>query len=254
MSSKPNKSKQSKSKSDRKKQPMPQTLSSFHASRDRLRHTLVKGVESETFVDIKNFKIPTGMLRDETPRSKVASSEPSAAADFLDPRTTYTFMLKGFSTLTANSSGVVSSFFPFDPTSTGYNFSEWASLSSLFSEFRLKSFHVQFVPLTLTTLSTASPVGIGSNLSYSNAPATISVVINQADGIFWNGGSDHTSLGYTHRVKPGSPLGWSSVSSPTNTPYAGAPGCLQIYNTSNPSSLALYQCRVMGVYELRVRS
>jgi hypothetical protein len=194
------------------------------------------------------------MLRDDTPRSKTTLMEPSAAADFLDPRTTYTFLLKGYSTLTANSSGVISSFFPFDPSSTGFNFSEWASLSSLFSEFRLKSFHVQFVPFTLTTASTVSPVGIGSNLSYSSAPGNISTVINQADGIFWNGGSDHTSLGYTHRVRPGVPLGWSSVSSPTNTPYAGAPGCIQIYNASNPSNLALYQCRVMGLYELRVRS
>jgi hypothetical protein len=163
-------------------------------------------------------------------------------------------MLKGFSTITSNSSGVVTAFLPFDPTSTGFNFSEWASLASLFSEFRLKSYHVQFVPLTLTTVSTASPVGIGSNLSYSSAPANVGQVINQADGVFWNGASDHTSLGYTHKVTPGSPLGWSSVSSPTNTPYAGAPGCIQIYNTSNPSTIALYQARVMGVYELRVRS
>jgi hypothetical protein len=99
-------------------------------------------------------------------------------------------------------------------------------------------------------------LAIGSNLSYSSVPTSIGQVISQADGIFYRGANETTALGYTHKVSiNGTQLGWSSVTSPVSTPYAGAPGCVQIYgtaqsNTGTPVCLA----RVMGLYEFRVRS
>jgi hypothetical protein len=178
----------------------------------------------------------------------------SSEGGLLDPTTVYTFLLKGYSTISVPASGIIAQFIPFDPSSTGFNFAEWSTLSSLFAEFKLRRFAVQFVGNTNTTGAQAyGPVAIGSNISYSSAPTSTGQVISQADGIFWKGANHTTDRGYTHTVHPGN-IGWSLVSSPTNTPYAGAPGCIQIYGTNTGVSCTYALARVMGWYEFRVRN
>jgi len=145
--------------------------------------------------------------------------------------------------------------YPFDPSSTGFNFSEWADVAALFSEFRLKSFHVQFLGVSNTTVAMNwFPIGICSNLSLSAAPTSMGEIVQNADGRFWKATQQTSDLGYVHRVKPGVPLGWSTVVSPTNTPYAGAPGCIQIYTASQGVGAIIGLAMVTGLYEFRVRS
>jgi hypothetical protein len=235
----------------------PTTLRSFCDTQTAVKSRLVSCRKDDgVLVDSKSSS-DLGRLKDEC--NTDLEEEPSSSSmvfNFLDPRTVYVFMLKGFSTLTTNGSGVLASFIPFDPSSSGYNFAEWTSLSSLFTEFRLRTFECQFVGSSDTTVALSiSPVAISSNMGITGvAPTNIGGVIQNADGIFWKGSDDTTALGYTHVVKPSYPLGWSLVSSPTTTPYAGAPGCIQIYATNQGISTTVGLVRVMGVYEFRVRS
>jgi hypothetical protein len=241
----------------KKKQPkkIPSTVSQFILEREsKLRKLPVIQADDTEFVLPLEAK---GRLKNEV-KEKQSTVAPSS---FMDPRTVYQFMLKGYATLTANLSGVIASYIPFDPSSTGFNFSEWTDLVALFSEFRLKSFHCQFVGsinLTVSTSATSptyyNPIAIGSNLSFSAVPTSFGQVISQADGIIWKGQNQTTDLGYTHKVHPGSLLGWSSTSSPTNTPYAGAPGCIQIYGTQTGYGPNVALVMVSGIYEFRSRS
>jgi len=95
---------------------------------------------------------------------------------------------------------------------------------------------------------------IGSNITYSASPANAGQVINQADGLLWGGLGDSSPSGYTHRVNMGNSLGWSSTATPTNTPYAGAPGCIQIYGNNQGVSATAALALIMATYEFRSRS
>lgn len=195
-----------------------------------------------------------GMLKNEH-KFEAKDIVNNSASSFMDPKRTYTFMLKGFSTLTCSASGILDVFLPFDPSSTGYNFAEWTDVAGLFSEFRLIMFKVQFTGVKNTAGSFVyPPVAIGSNLSYSAIASSQGAVIQQADGRFWTAVGDSSPLGIIHRVVPGPRLGWSSVSTPVNAPYAGSPGCIQIYGTGQGVSNQVGYATVMGIYEFRVRS
>jgi len=230
------------------------TLSTFREMKSRSLSKLSRA----PLVDIEELVRPCelkGCLRDQTERVKTETPSPMMS-EFMDPRTTYKFLLKGFATIASNASGVVATFIPMDPSSTGFNFSEWPNLSALFTEFRIRSFTVQFVGetqfLTPGVAMFVAPLAIGSNTGISATPTSIGQVVNQADGRFWKGSMETTDTGYWHRVKPYD-IGWSLTSSVTATPYAGAPGCIQIYGTSQGVSTNVALAMVLGEYEFRTR-
>jgi len=209
-------------------------------------------------IDFKNFKeMETARLVDLTPR-KSSVQNLSGAADFMSPNTVYTFMLKGFSTLTSNASGVTALYIAFDPSSSGYNFAEWTTLSSLFTEFRLRDVFIQCVsPQAITNTTEATPIAIGSNLGLTvstGTPSGFGQVLQQADGRFWSALHDTSPTGYHLRVNANT-VGWALCSAPTVTPYAGAPGVIQFYGSSQGvSNTQVAQVAVNITYQFRVRS
>jgi len=199
--------------------------------------------------------IPGSLLVNESvmePLGEEASNELSVAASMLSsPLHSYMFELHGYSTLTSSGAGNLNTFLPFDPSGSGFSFSEWSTLASLFSEYRLKSFHVQFVGAFNTGIGQL-PLAIASNIGVASAPGSTAVVIQNADAVFWSAQHDTSRLGYTHHVRI-TDLGWAATASPTSTPYAGAPGSIQIYADFQGATVNIARALVRGVYEFRTR-
>jgi hypothetical protein len=129
MSTTSSKRKSSKRSSDKKKggkkqHPRSVSLSSLISTRALKRQAFES--QLETFVEVK--RPIAGRIQND---SYTAGLDSTAA--LLSGNKVYTFTLKGFSSLTSNGAGVLNSFLPFDPSPSGYNFSEWASLATLFS-------------------------------------------------------------------------------------------------------------------------
>ncbi len=186
-----------------------------------------------------------------------SAGDMSTTAVFVDPLTVYRFRLAGHTTINL-STGVVDTFVAADPSASGWNCPEWATLSALFSTFRLCSLTIQLVtqPWNGTALNTttAGPVlMIASNLGTAIAPGSYAALADNADSKLWNTTQDKTKCGYTHTMRA-SQLAWSEVTSPTTDPYAGAPGSIQIYGTFGSLSQTAYvHCLISGIYEFRVR-
>lgn len=177
------------------------------------------------------------------------------ASSFMSPSTVYTFMLKGFSTVTSSGSGVVNSFLQFDPSSSGYNFAEWSDLAALFSEVRLDRVSLQVV--TNTWSQAISPVefvtfAAAIDPSAQGAPGSLGTVISLADGKFVNGQMS-SAHGCTYRYSF-SGNSWSPTSSVVVTPYAGCPGSFKLYGTGFPNTTQVAVVLAMFVYSFRCRS
>jgi len=193
------------------------------------------------------------ILRNEDKRVIEPLGNPEAAQSLMEPNTVYTFSLFGYSTIVSTAGSIINVAIPMDPSSAGYNFTEWANLSALFDEVRLSSFHVQIVPYFNSTVALVNaPLAIGTNLVVSTAPGTIGAVINLADAYFLNAAM-RSNKGHTHHFRA-TDLAWSAVSSVTVTPYAGCPGSIQMFCTGYSAVVNAYQARVCGVYQFRARA
>lgn len=195
------------------------------------------------------------ILRNENPR--VSSGEPdnSMASALTSPNVVYSFKLQGFSTIVSTGGSIINFSIPFDPSSSGYNFSEWASLAALFSEVRLHSFRVEvcMYDLTFLTAGALAPLVIGSNLVSSAAPGTEGAVAALTDAVY-HPPLNRSARGWTHRFVNSGLIGWSATSSVTVTPYAGCPGSFQCYSAGFPMSSNVGKVLVQGIYQFRARS
>jgi len=199
------------------------------------------------------FEEKGSILRNEDKRVIEPLGNPEAAQSLMEANTVYTFSLYGYSTITSTGGSVINLAIPMDPSSAGYNFTEWANLSALFDEVRLKSFHVQFVPYLNTTVALVNaPLAVGTNLVVSTAPGTIGAVINLTDAYFLNPAM-RSPKGHRHNFHA-TDLAWSATSSVTVTPYAGCPGSIQLFCTGYAAGTNAYQARVTGIYQFRARA
>jgi len=167
--------------------------------------------------------------------------------------TSYTFMLRGFSSATSSAGGVINLTIPMDPSASGFNFAEWASLQSLFSEFKLVSFTTQFVAYYGVAVTGSPPIAIGHSITTASAPGSYGAVVSLPNSHFWSANSDRSAKGVTHRALNNGEIGWSSTSSVTAQPYAGAPGAVLVYGDNLGVSLATFKVLVAGVYHFRSR-
>ncbi len=183
----------------------------------------------------------------------------SLASAFVSMGTVYTFRLAGhISTIISNSSGVIDTHIPFDPSASGVNFPEWSALSSLFSEFRLKEFGCQLVSSQVTLFPAGNPSAllVASNLGTAVNPGSYAAVADNADSRQWSVTADTTGHGYFHHVR-NTGLGWSQVTTPTTEPFAGVPGSIQMYMDSGATwgsvGTIVVSALVWGIYEFRSR-
>jgi len=180
------------------------------------------------------------------------------ASPFVSLNTPYRFRLGGHATISLTL-GVANGFFACDPSASGVNFPEWPTLSALFSEFRLVSFHAQFVTAhfasqTLGATTGTNPFAICGNLGTAASPGSYAAVCDNADAKLWSFGQDTTREGYTHMIN-GRGVGWSQVTTPTTEPFAGAPGSIQYFHEYGSLLTApqLVHVLVWGIYEFRSR-
>ncbi len=195
------------------------------------------------------------------PRSYEPLSEESTgfAGTFVNPLTVYRFRLGGYTTL-SQTSGVVNAFLAADPSASGWNSPEWATLSALFSEFRLVSLSVRVLrAYNVTVTNNISALAICSNLGTAANPGSYAAVADNADATFYSyvetGRYVDGKCGQVHTMH-GTGLNWSQVTTPTVEPYAGAPGSIQFYsdNTTAAGTLAnVFQVLIAGTYDFRVR-
>lgn len=176
------------------------------------------------------------------------------SSSLLATDTVYTFRLGGTSSINS-SSGAVDTSISFDPSTNGFSMPEWSSISALFNEFRIRSFHAQFCLAHTNATTDAGPVLIiGSNLGVSSgSPGSYAAVGDNADARMWSCFSDRSATGYTHHVNC-AVVGWGDTTTDTAKPYAGGPGCLQIFGQfGSTNTTAQIRVLVWGIYEFRSR-
>jgi hypothetical protein len=235
--------------------------STVSAARQSVASNQVVGYRKHQHIFRKLFrgesKVSSGKpTRVSDAKETVVSSEDtealSMAYSLSNPLSSYIFRLGGYAAIN-QVAGIIDTFFPADPSATGLNFPEWATLATLFSNFRLVQLKVQFVRSFLSTVTTLGAPMICSNLGTAIAPGSYAAVADNADSKFWNGYSSISNLGYTH-IMNATDLNFSQVTTPTLTPYAGAPGCIQIYSSLGAVNVTpAYQCLITGIYEFRIR-
>jgi hypothetical protein len=161
-------------------------------------------------------------------------------------------MLQGFSSLSSGGTGVVSAFIPFDPSSTGFGFAEWADIAALYSEVKHVATEIQISPYNAAeTLGT--PLYIGYRFDSAVNPASAAAVLQLASCRFYNVIRDTTSRSFRMIAKAKPPLSWSLTSTVTTAPYAGCPGSFQFYGSNYAPSIVIAQVRVKGIYLVRGR-
>jgi len=183
----------------------------------------------------------------------VDDEESSLAGSFVDLNREYEFMLKGYSTLSF-AAGVINSFFPCDPSASGSNFPEWGDLTPLFSEFKMVEFGVQFSNSAIDRTVTVEyqSLAIAGNLGTAAAPGSYATLVDNADSRLWPWFNSTDRRGITHILK-GTHLNYSVVTSPTTTPYAGAPGSIQVFASGGANTANVIDCIVWGIYKFRSR-
>jgi len=188
------------------------------------------------------------------------AQDTSLASEFVNLNKVYRFRLGGESNIT-QTAGVINTFFACDPSSGGTNFPEWSTLSALFSEFRLVEYGIELITdwqtsnnSTIGTTALGVPAVLcAGNLGTAVAPGSYTAVADNADSCWYQASRDTSTRGFRHAID-GRGVGWSQVTTPTVTPYAGAPGCIQIYGAfgaSNQSSAL--RALVWGIYDFRSR-
>jgi len=173
------------------------------------------------------------------------------STSLMNPLTPYKFFLGGYTTL-VTAGGIINSFIASDPSASGWNSPEWSSISSLFSEFRLISFSIEIVS-THNGGTVVFPLAICSNLGTATAPTSYAVVADNVDSRLYSW-FDQSQKGIIHSMSC-TEVGWSQVTTPTTTPYAGSPGCIQFYSNNGTGTGAgvAFVMLIKGVYEFRIR-
>jgi len=193
-------------------------------------------------------------LKNLIERKTVTEPDYDMASAFMSPNQVYTFKLQGYSTVSSNGSGIIAVSVPFDPSSGGFNFSEWTDLAALFDEVKLEGFRVQIVPFSNTTVTlTLAPLIIGTNLISSSAPGTEGAVAQLSDARY-HPSMVTNSAGYSHSFRNHGIIGWSSTASVTDQPYAGCPGSFQMYVNNFSVSTLAFKVLVQGFYAFRARA
>jgi len=216
------------------------------------------------FVDVKT----TAWGCPGLPGTPTVLSEESVALgqSLVSLNTVYRFRLGGHTTLSTTAGGIIDTYFPCDPSSTGTNFPEWSTLSALFSEFKLVEFGVQLTrggysvdgTSSGTFRNSSNPLMVAGNLGTAAAPGSYANLADNADAKLYPFMTDATATGHHHMISSADTraqnIQWSQVTTPTVEPFAGAPGSIQVYSSGGGASIAgVCHVLVWGIYDFRSR-
>jgi len=165
-----------------------------------------------------------------------------------------TFMLQGESSLSSAAGGTAYTSIPFDPSSAGYNFAEWADVAALFTEVKHVMTQVQFIRANGASITQGSPLYVGWRHDTNAAPTSVAQVSQLASCRFWNIQNDTSSQGFTVTARARGPLNWSPTAVVVTNSYAGCPGSIQTAGTGFAASINLAIVRVRSIYAFRGRA
>jgi len=160
-------------------------------------------------------------------------------------------MLQGESTVTSSGSGVVANTIQFDPSGSGYNFAEWASILALWGEIKFVSAIIQIIPRNVLTVG--DPLYVAFRFDTNAAPSSYSSVSNLPSMRIYDLVRDTSPRGFALSARTNGPLNWSPTGAVVTSQYAGCPGCFQIYGQSFANSTVVATIRFRAVYAVRGR-
>jgi hypothetical protein len=163
-------------------------------------------------------------------------------------------VLQGESTIASDGSGNAYIAIPFDPSSSGYNFTEWSSVSTLYSEIKHVATQIQVTGLNITALTQGTPLFIGYIFSRNTSPTSLANVVQLSSTKSYNLERDTSSRGFTMTARARGPLNWSPTSTVVTNAYAGCPGSFQIAGNAYTVSINLALVRVKSIYLVRGRA
>lgn len=176
------------------------------------------------------------------------------ASSLISINTEYDFRLISAGVAASSSgAGLLNGFQGADPSGGGtWTATEWASLITLFSEVKMKSFSITFNRTFDTTIQLGNVLMVSGALStIAAAPTTYSQVFDNADAKMYQVQADTSKTGYTHTIR-GTDLSWAIVTTPNPGGYAGCPGSIQYIGTFTASKAVLL-LSMHGVYAFRSR-
>lgn len=163
-------------------------------------------------------------------------------------------MLQGESVLASAAGGTAYTSIPFDPSTAGYSFGEWANVAALWTEVKHVMTQVQFIRANGDSITQGSPLYIGWRFDTSVAPTSVAQVSQLASCKFWDIQNDTSPRGFTITAKARGPLNWSPTSTVVVNSYAGCPGSIQAAGTGFAASINLAVLRVRSIYMFRGRA
>jgi hypothetical protein len=204
----------------------------------------------------KKTKVKSLVTLDERKISSPDTDSMPMYSSLVDPLAVYRFRLGGYTTANITS-GSVDVFIASDPSPSGWASPEWASLASLFAEFKLVSLTIHIARNFIADPPNPSGKGnlaVASNLGLATNAGSYASIADNAD-VKWYSQWDTSVSGISHTMKSDQ-INWSETLTPTTQPYAGAPGCIQLFsqNGLTTSGGGLYQIIISGVYDFRVRT
>jgi len=191
---------------------------------------------------------------------KISSTRKSKSRLLRDPSATMLVRLVGPPTTTATTAGgVIAGFHSADPSGGGtWTATEWADITAMYSEVRMISFTLNFVPPA--PADTTINANLGNYLAVSGVlstvvanPASYVQVFDNADAKAWCMLSDRSRFAYAHTIKPKRPLNWAVVTIANPGSYAGCPGSIQWFGSGLVASQNLLVTQMEGIYEFRSR-
>jgi hypothetical protein len=183
----------------------------------------------------------------------------------LPPSQKYTIQLRNQVNATSNGSGILAGFLPCDPSATlsatfqsVTQFTEWSSLTALFSQIRCLQYCARFYPATTDEVKgDILPVlAISGNLQLATAPGSYNITADNTDSQIYPFLLDTSGKGRYHSFNHDRKrLEYSSTGTPSSsTIYSGCPGAIQVYASGLPINTVSLTIHIVGTYQLMSRS
>jgi len=177
----------------------------------------------------------------------------SLAMSMVDLNAVVDFRLALVLTLSTDSSGNLAFSIPVDPSSSGSNFPEYSTITTLFNQVRVRSFQCTFAPVYRSVSNNSQAFVVAGCLDTLGNPTSYTSVVQNADSYLYPWQS-WTTAPYVHKIKYNPMPVWANVTTPDPGDNIGCPGCIIGYSTGLPHSVELLNVLVAGVYEFRSRT
>lgn len=199
------------------------------------------------------FNTPMHQYMRSLRSDSTASVSSSFASSLLSLNTVELVRMAHIVTFTSDSGGIVTFSMPADPSSSGQNYPEYSTWTTLFNQVRVKSFKITIAPIeNNSALSLNYPGLIAGCLTTLGVPTSLNSLSENADSRLyaWNIKTNPMVHSIKYNPKPV----WADTTTPDPGDNIGCPGCVLGYFEGLPVSSDAFRALVEGVYEFRSRT